>query len=149
MIRWLFAALHLLALGIGLGAVWARAWALRGTLDTAGLKRVFYADTWWGIAAIVWIATGLVRAFGGLEKGSQYYLHNEFFRAKMTLLVIILLLEIAPMVALIRWRIQVAKGATPDTRAARRFAVISILEAVCVGLMVLCATAMARGYGEV
>lgn len=147
MTRWLFAALHLLALGIGLGAVWARAEGLRGTLDTSGLKRVFYADTWWGIAAIVWIGTGLVRAFGGLEKGTQYYVHNEFFRAKMTLLVIILLLELAPMMALIRWRIQVAKGATPDTRAARRFASISTIEACLVVLMVLCATAMARGYG--
>ncbi len=147
MTRWAFAALHLLALGIGLGAVWARARGLRGTLDTPGLKRVFYADTWWGIAAIVWIGTGLVRAFGGLEKGTQYYLHNEFFRAKMTLLVIILLLELAPMVGLIRWRIQVAKGATPDTRAARRFALISTIQAGLVVLMVLCATAMARGYG--
>jgi putative membrane protein len=147
MIRWLFAAIHLLALGIGLGAVWARAQGLRGTLDVAGLKRVFYADTWWGIAAIFWIGTGLVRAFGNLEKGSAYYVHNEFFRIKMTLLILILALEIAPMVSLIRWRIQVAKGATPDTRAARRFALISTIQAGLVVLMVLCATAMARGYG--
>lgn len=69
-IRWLFAALHLLALGIGLGAVWTRGRALRGELNTAGLLRVLAADTWWGIAALVWVATGLVRAFAGLEKGA-------------------------------------------------------------------------------
>lgn len=147
MIRWLFAALHLLALGIGLGAIWARARGLFGTLDTAGLKRVFSADTWWGIAAILWIGTGAVRAFGGLEKGSRYYLHNEFFRAKMTLLVIILLLELAPMVTLIRWRIQIGRGIEPDTRLARRYAWISVTQACLIILMVLCATAMARGYG--
>ena len=72
-IRWLFAAVHLLALGIGLGAIWARARALQGALDTPGLRRAFYADTWWGIAAILWIATGLARAFGGMEKGAAYY----------------------------------------------------------------------------
>jgi len=69
-IRWVLAASHLLALGIGLGAVWARGRALRNQLDGTGLRRVFYADTWWGIAAMVWIGTGLVRAFAGFEKGS-------------------------------------------------------------------------------
>jgi hypothetical protein len=44
-LRWLFAALHLLALGVGLGTVWARERALRGELDQAGLLRVFSADT--------------------------------------------------------------------------------------------------------
>jgi putative membrane protein len=147
-IRWLFAAVHLLALGIGLGAVWSRARAFRGPLDVMGLKRVFYADTWWGIAAILWIGTGLVRAFGGLEKGSQYYIHNYLFQAKMTGLVIILLLEIAPMLALIRWRRQVARGVEPDTHSARKYATISTIEACLIVLMLLAATAMARGYGQ-
>jgi len=82
-LRWLLAAVHLLALGVGLGAVWARGRALKGELDAAGLRRAFYADTWWGVAAILWIGTGLARAFGGFEKGSFYYLHNHFFWAKM------------------------------------------------------------------
>jgi len=85
-IRWLLAALHLLALGVGLGAVWARGRAFQAPLDVRGLRRVFYADTWWGVAALVWIGTGLVRAFGGYEKGSFYYLHNHAFWAKMGLL---------------------------------------------------------------
>lgn len=147
LIRWLFAAVHLLALGVGLGAVWARARALTTELDPAGLRRVFYADTWWGIAALLWIGTGLVRAFGGLEKGGAYYLHSHLFQAKMALLILILLLELPPMVTLIRWRIQLARGEQPDTRAASTFARISLLQAGLVVLMVLAATAMARGYG--
>ncbi len=82
-IRWLFAAVHLLALGIGLGAILVACQSFSGTLDVAGLKRVFYADTWWGIAAILWIGTGLIRAFGGLEKGSHYDIHNYIFQAKI------------------------------------------------------------------
>jgi putative membrane protein len=146
-IRWLLAAFHLLALGVGLGAVWARGRALQGELDAAGLRRVFYADSWWGVAALVWIGTGLVRAFGGFEKGSFYYLHNHAFWGKMGLLVVILGLELRPMVALIRWRRLVARGEIPDTRAASRFAQISFVQAALVVLMVLAATAMARGYG--
>ena len=148
-IRWLFAAMHLLALGIGLGSIWGRARALGEPLDAAGLRRVFYADTWWGIAAILWLATGLLRAFGGLEKGTSYYLHNRFFHAKLGLFVLILLLELRPMAALIRWRIDAKRGETVDTSAASMFARISYAQAGLIGLMVLAATAMARGYGYV
>ena len=147
-IRWLLAALHLLALGIGLGAVWARGRALQGAdLDFATLRRVFYADNWWGVAALVWIGTGLIRAFGGYEKGSFYYLHNHFFWMKMALLAAIIALEIWPAITLIKWRMRVARGEPPDTRVARRLAQISFVQAGTVVLMVLAATGMARGYG--
>ena len=147
LIRWLFAALHLLALGIGLGSVWARGHALRGSLDRVGLARVFYADSWWGVAAILWVATGLARAFGGLEKGTLYYLHNHLFWLKMVLLGLILALEVSPMLTLLRWRRELARGAQPNTSAAARLARVSFWQAGLVGLMVLAATAMARGYG--
>lgn len=147
LVRWLFAWLHLLGLGIGLGAVWARARALRGPLDTAGLRRVFYADGWWGVAAAIWIGTGLVRVIGGLEKGMDYYLQNHVFWGKMTLLLAILVLEIPPMLTFIRWRVQVARGESPDIAVAGRYARISYLQAALVLLMVLAASAMARGVG--
>lgn len=146
-VRLLFAWLHLLGLGIGLGAVWARARALRGPLDTAGLRRVFHADGWWGIAAVIWIGTGLVRVIAGLEKGTDYYLRNHVFWGKMALLLVILLLEIGPALTLMRWRAQVARGGQPDTGLTGRFARISYVQAVLVLLMVLAATAMARGMG--
>jgi putative membrane protein len=147
MIRWLFAALHLLGLGVGLGAVWARARALRGPLDRAGLGRVFYADGWWGAAAAIWIGTGLVRMIGGLEKSMDYYLQSHVFWGKMALLLGILVLEMSPMMTLIRWRAQLRRGETPDTSLAGRVSSISYAQAVLVLLMVLAATAMARGFG--
>ncbi len=146
MVRWAFAALHLIALGIGLGAVWARAQMLGA--QPPDLKRAFYADTWWGIAAILWIATGLVRLLAGLEKATGYYVGNSFFRIKMALLILILVLEIVPMINLIRWRVRIAHGEQPDTHSAPTFAVISRIQAGLVLLMVLAATAMARGYGS-
>lgn len=147
MTRWLLAAVHLLALGIGLGAVWSRGRALRGPLDPAGLRRVFHADAWWGIAAVLWIATGVPRAFGGLEKGTAYYLGNHIFLTKMVLLIIILALEVWPMISLIKWRIRMGRGLPVDTGAARAFARTSFAQAALVILMVFAATAMARGYG--
>jgi putative membrane protein len=65
----------------------------------------------------------------------------------MTLLLAILVLEVSPMTTLVRWRVQLRRGQTPDTRLAGRFASISYLQAALVLGMVLAATAMARGIG--
>jgi putative membrane protein len=87
MISAAFSALHLLALAIGLPSVFMRGRALKGPLDETGLRRLFTADTLWAVAAALWIVTGLVRAFGGLEKGSQFYLSSPLFVVKMGLLI--------------------------------------------------------------
>ncbi len=147
MLQWLLAALHLLALGIGLGAVVARAQALGGPLDPHGLRRLFLADTLWGVAALLWISTGLYRAFGGVEKGTPYYLHNWVFALKMALLILILVLELRPMLTLIQWRIQTRRAQSPDTAPAASMARMSWIQAILVVFMVFAATAMARGYG--
>ncbi|WP_250499732.1 DUF2214 family protein [Caballeronia sp. GAWG1-5s-s] len=152
LIRWLLAALHLLAFGFALGSVLARARALR-RLDAAEsvqanalrLRDVFRSDAVWGIAAVVLIVTGLTRAFGGFEKGGAYYLHEPLFHLKMTALVVILLIEVSPMLALIRWRAALAQGGAIDLTRARRFAWMSDLEAALVIVMVIAATGMARG----
>jgi len=145
--RWLAASLHLLALGIGLGAVWARGRALRSSLDAENLRQVFFADTFWGLAAVLWISTGLWRLLAGLEKGTGYYLQNHLFLTKMALLGLVLLLEIRPMITLIRWRKTVSRGEAPDTRAAPLLARISFVQAWLIVLMVFAAAAMARGMG--
>jgi putative membrane protein len=147
MARWLAASLHLLALGIGLGAVWARGRALRSSLDAVALRQVFLADTLWGLAAMLWISTGLWRLLAGLEKGTGYYLQNHVFLTKMALLALVLLLEIRPMITLIRWRKTVARGQAPDTTAAPLLARISFVQCGLIVLMVFAAAAMARGVG--
>ena len=124
-----------------------RAKALRGAPEPSALRQALVADTWWGIAAALWISTGLARLLMGTDKPLAYYLGNHFFWAKMLLLVAILALEVAPMVALIRWRMARARGAEPDTRAAARYATISVIQGWLVMLMVLTATGMARGFG--
>ena len=148
MVAAIVSALHVLALAIGLPSVYLRGRALKGPLDAAGLKRLFTADGVWGIAALVWIATGLLRAFGGLEKGTQFYLTSPLFWVKMTLFVLILLLEIWPMVTFIRWRMAVGRGVQPDTSRARELYLVNHIEMALVVLMVFVASLMARGIGR-
>jgi putative membrane protein len=140
-------ALHLLALGIGLPAVFLRGRALRGPLDEARLGRLFAADTAWGLAALLWVATGLLRAFGGLEKGAEFYLRSPLFWAKMALFLAVVGLEVWPMTAFIRWRIERRRGRTPDTSRARAFYVLNHAQLAIVVVIVFVASFMARGVG--
>lgn len=105
------------------------------------------ADTLWAVAAVLWITTGLVRAFGGFEKGTVYYLHSGAFHAKMALLAAVLVLEVWPMVTFIRWRGRHKRGDPINFEISRALARISYVQAGLVVLMVLAATAMARGIG--
>ncbi|MGH7719794.1 MAG: DUF2214 family protein [Gemmatimonadaceae bacterium] len=147
MLRIVLAALHLLALGIGLSAVWSRGHALRGPLDGASLRRAFAADGVWGAAGALWLGTGLWRLFGETEKATSYYFQNHIFLTKMGLFLLIVGLEVWPIITFTRWR-RAARGVTPpDPVTARRVATISSVQAVLVVLIVFLAVAMARGYG--
>src|SRR5712691_3327278 len=110
MISAVVSALHVLALAIGLPSVFLRSRALKRPLDAEGLRRLFAADNAWGIAALLWLVTGAVRAFAGLEKGSFFYLHNRMFFLKLGLFGAVLLLELWPMITFIRWRIARRRG---------------------------------------
>lgn len=147
MVSAIVSALHVLALALGLPSVFLRGRALRGPLDHQGLCRLFAADTVWGVAALLWISTGLLRAFGGLEKGSQFYLTSPLFWVKMALFAAVLLLEIWPMVTFIRWRRARRRREAPDTRRARSLYVVNHLEMGLVIVMVFVASFMARGFG--
>jgi putative membrane protein len=139
-------ALHVLALAIGLPAIWFRGRALRTPLDAAGLRRLFAADTVWGIAAGLWLATGLLRAFAGLEKGTPFYLHSRLFWTKLALFALVVVIETWPMLTFIRWRADVRRGRAPDTSSARRLYAISHAEMALVVIIVFVAAFMARGF---
>jgi putative membrane protein len=144
--HWSLAAIHLLAFALGFWAVLTRGTALRRLAGGADVVRnVLVADNVWGLSALVLLVTGGMRAFAGYEKGADYYLHQPLFHLKITLFVLILLFEIAPMIALIKWRIALGKGDAIDPSRAGRFARISHLEALLLILMVIAATGMARG----
>lgn len=146
-LRWVLASLHLLALAIGMGAVWSRSRALRGEPGAADVQRALTADGWWAVAAVLWLSTGLWRLLAGTEKATSYYTANHWFMAKMGFFVLIVLLEIWPAMTLMRWRPAIRHGAMPDLRPARAIASISTVQAALVAIMIGLATAMARGYG--
>ncbi|MHC8305422.1 DUF2214 family protein [Pseudomonas sp. PB3P13] len=146
LVHWSLAAIHLLALAIAFWAVLTRGTAFRRLAAGLGEARnALVADNVWGVSALLLLITGGMRAFGGYEKGTDYYLHQPLFHLKMTLFILILLLEIAPMVTLIKWRIALGRGAPIDTARAKVFARICHVQALLVMSMIVAATGMARG----
>jgi len=144
--QWVLAAIHLFAFALAFWAALTRGTAFRKlSAGTGEVKRVLLADNLWGLSALTLLITGAMRAFGGYEKGSDYYLHQPLFHLKMTLFLLILLMELAPMITLIKCRIASSRGAALDSGRAKLYARISHVEALLLILMMVAATGMARG----
>ena len=148
--RTVLSALHVLALAIGFGAVFARGRRLRDLRrqpsDAGVLARLLQADNAWGAAALLWIVTGLLRVFGRLEKTPEFYLRNGFFWVKMALFALVLVLEIYPMVTFMKWRIRKSRGTNPTAGASFDTLIrLNDAEAAVVLLIPFAAALMARG----
>jgi len=150
LLRALLSALHILALPLGFASLFLRGLRLRelrkGRENAVARASLLRADNVWGLAAILWIATGLARAFGGLEKQPDFYLRNGFFWVKMGLFLLVFVLEVRPMVTFIRWRI--AKDRAGDlvaTAPLDGFIALNDAEAILVLLIPFAAALMARG----
>ena len=140
---------HTLACIIIVSAFWLvaivlRGRALGGLLDAAGWKRLFAADTAWGVAAALWIATGLARVFLG-PKDAVFYWRNGFFWIKMALFLTVFAIELAPMLTFIRARQAAARGATPPPFDVARFQRFNRAETALVIAIPFVAALMARG----
>lgn len=144
MVSAVVSSLHILAFGLGLGSVFMRGLYLR-RIQGDGIQKMFMADNIWGLAALLWIATGLLRAFGGLEKGTHFYLESPLFWVKIGLFVLVFSIELFPMITFIRWRIQLGRGERVDTSRAPLFARINDFETAMVVAIVFVASLMARG----
>lgn len=143
----LVAIVHLIALPLGVAVLFLRAGALAAAQDNVQLKRVFFWDNLYGVTALLWIGSGLLRAFAGLDKGTQYYLHNHAFWTKMLLLAVVLGAEFVPMKAFIGYRKQVAKGIPVSFHKRRVLVMHHWIELWAIVGMVAMAVLMARGVG--
>lgn len=145
------ASLHYLALALGFWGLVERGSAFKAMRETQVtrelLKKAFLSDTIWGIAAILWIATGLYRAFGNLEKAAPFYVANKAFHIKMGLFALVFICEAVPMTLLIKWRLAVRRGQIPQISQTtlKRLRMINHTEKTLLVLMIFAASVMARG----
>lgn len=140
----LLSAIHVLTLALGLGAVYLRGRALARPLDDDGWRRLLAADNTWGVAAGLWIASGLARVFLG-GKEPTFYWRNGFFWVKMALFGLVFLLELTPMLTFIRVRSAQRRGAALPRFSVDAFRRINSAELALVVAIVFVAAFMARG----
>ncbi len=143
------AAVHLMSLALGVLCLVQRARSLAVAERDEHLKPVFFWDAAYGAVAIVWLGSGLWRAFGGVEKGSNYYLSNHVFWTKMLLLGVLIALEIVLAVTFVRWRVQLRKKEPVSFARKRRLVRFHYAQFWLMLGMVTMATLMARGIGVV
>jgi putative membrane protein len=148
LLRASLSALHVLALAIGLGAVFARGRRLRDLRrdpsDSVARARLLSADNAWGLSALLFLATGIARAFGRLEKTPDFYLRNGFFWVKMSLFALVFALEILPMITFMRWRMSKAGPVLSRDRISTLVA-LNDAEVALVCVIPFTAALMARG----
>jgi putative membrane protein len=140
----LLSAIHVLTLALGLGAVVMRGRALARPLDEAGWQRLLAADNLWGIAAGLWIASGLGRVFLG-GKEPSFYWHNGFFWIKLALFGLVFALELTPMMTFVRVRTARRRRTALPRFSVAAYRRINTAEIVLVVATVFAAAFMARG----
>jgi len=144
----LMAYLHYLAI-IGIaGTLVAELVACRPGMTAEQARRIATVDLIFFGAAMLALATGLLRLFL-YAKGWRFYAPNPFFITKMALYVAIALISIRPTRQFLRWRRVLVDGGAPppaaEILAARRLVHIELALLV---LMPLMAVLMARGIGR-
>ena len=106
-------------------------------------RRLARIDGFYGLAALVVIATGLLKVFS-YGKTASYYGQNFIFHIKLTLFVVLLIMSIMPTIRFLKAR----KAADADTVTypAATGVLLRIEMAVLVAIPLL-GVLMAHGYG--
>ncbi|CAN5206573.1 DUF2214 family protein [soil metagenome] len=134
---------HLLAFSIV--ALIAAEWAMFTlvVMDVTWVRRLSLLDAAYGIAAVGVLVIGALRVIYG-AKGSDYYLSNHAFWAKLVAFAIVGLLSIVPTVTIARWRKSGRLPPPGEVLGLRRWIVA---ELVVFAFIPVFAAMMARGVG--
>ncbi|BAY26165.1 hypothetical protein NIES2100_59780 [Calothrix sp. NIES-2100] len=142
------AYLHYLSFILCFGVLVLEAFTLNTELSLKEAGKIVIADAIYGISAIVVLITGILRVvyFG---KGTDYYLHNPVFYAKVAAFIVVGCLSIYPTVSFLSWLKSLLQGEAPKLELAKLNRLIWLIRAELVGfiLIPLLAVIMARGIG--
>ena len=144
----LLASLHHL-LAFGLVAMLAlQSGLLSRPIDAAAMRRLAGLDRGYGLTAVLLLFAGGARLFHGV-KGSDFYLHNPWFHAKVGAFVLTAALSLWPPLAFLQWRRQLRANAawSPDSAEVGRLRTIVRLEFALIAVILVCAAGMARHGG--
>lgn len=143
-----FAFLHHLAAFALVGALAAEMVLFSRTVTMAQARKLRVMDMHFGLAAGLLLVVGILRVCY-FEKGTDYYLANGWFIAKISLFVLAGLISIYPTRVFMSWKTALQRGeapvVTPEQVRIVRWCLM--LELFAVFGIILAAPLMARGIG--
>jgi putative membrane protein len=142
------AYLHYLSLAIIFAALIMELVTLKGELTLKAAWRIVIADSAYGIAGVLVLATGILRVLY-FAKDTAYYMHQPFFWVKMGLFATVGLLSLYPTVSFLLWIKALRSEQPPEVSADKIKLLRRIIYSELVGfsLIPLTASMMARGLG--
>lgn len=144
----LLAYLHFMAIFVLFAFLTTQAVLLRAPLDAGRVRLLRQSDLWYFGAAMVALATGLLRLWLG-AKGTAFHVGAWPLYAKLALFIAVTLISIVPTLSFRRWRRALEREPAwqvpaAEQRRMRRFVMIE----VHVGALIpVFAVMMARGIG--
>lgn len=126
-------------------AIAGEAWLIRPRLQRRTVQQLFVLDSVYGLSALAIVGVGLLLWFG-VGKSAEYYTSNWIFHLKLGLFTAMAILSIWPTVFFFQNR----KGEAADwVEIPARIRLMIRLELLLLLFIPLCATLMARGFGQV
>ena len=121
---------------------------LTESLNIAAARRIQRADLVLGLSAGLLLVFVFLRVFY-FEKGSEYYFGNHFFWLKLLLFVTAAIISLYPSMIFRRWNSELRQEIAPELSSGMvaRLKKIIHWELVLIGSMLICASAMAKGFG--
>lgn len=119
-------------------------------LDLERARSLIRVDIAYGLSAGLVLATGLARVLW-YGKGTEYYLKNSLFHAKIGLFILMALLSALPTFVFLNWRNELKAGQVPQVspKTARLVIMAIRLELLLALVIPLLAALMARGFGVI
>jgi putative membrane protein len=134
---------HYLALAALFAGLAVELALFRPRVDGLTARKLALADSVYGSAALVILATGLLKVFMG-DKPASYYGHNPLFHIKVTLYVVVFALAVFPAAQFLKRR-RAAPGDTVEYPGV--IGTLLKVELMIALLIPLLAVMMARGFG--
>ncbi|WCD79789.1 DUF2214 family protein [Pseudomonas sp. TUM22785] len=119
-------------------------------LDLERARSLIRVDIAYGLSAGLVLATGLARVLW-YGKGTEYYLKNSLFHAKIGLFILVALLSALPTFVFLNWRNELKAGQVPQVspKTAKLVIMAIRLELLLALVIPLLAALMARGFGVI
>lgn len=139
---------HYVSIGIIFAALAIEFFTLKEELNLQEAWRILWADSAYGIAAIMVLVTGILRVLY-FAKDTAYYMNNPIFWVKIAVYLLVGTVSLYPTISFLKWIKSLMEEKVPEItiNQYKRLKGVIIFELIGFSTIPLFASMMARGIG--